>query len=155
MDGNRLAIWPVSVIAAEAWITLTCPTGSVTFAVAVELAKVPVWSVEATTTFVGLPCGRTFTVIAVGAPTGVLVALTTTCTGLLVPGASAMSGVKYEAAGAPGTATLPIETICKVGTFESCGLPVGKTAPGAVATEATGLVVPVKPEVVTASKRMR
>src|SRR5687768_6635251 len=156
ISGNRLAVWPVRVIAANAWMTVTWPTGRLTFAVAEELAKLPVWLAAGTGTCVGAaPEGIKRTVITVGAPTGVLVASTTTGTGLDVPGASVRSGAKYEALRCAGTARFPIEVIASVGTFSSAGLPAGETAPGAVATDAMGEVLPAKPMGANASRRMR
>src|SRR2546426_1820145 len=90
ISGNNAAVRVGSVKLPNAFSMLTSPVGKVRLAVAVAEEKVPV--VGVLPMLVGLPdCGTSFTVKTV--PTGVLVAVRVTGTGLVVPDGKETSAV--------------------------------------------------------------
>ena len=76
----------------------TCPAGTASVAEAVELLQLPVLGAVSVGTTNKAPCGIVCTLKTV--PGGVLVAVSVTVTGLVVPGGSRKSGVAYEPVGA-------------------------------------------------------
>src|SRR5438128_2207563 len=126
---------------ANAEMTAGSLVGSVTLAVAVEEASVPLSGVLVAR--VDAPMKPT-TVIASVVPTGTFVAAMLTVTGFAVVPGKTTSGAKKAPPGLAGAATPPTEVICRVGAFArvtDVGAPVLTEAATAPVTVADRLLV--------------
>lgn len=131
-----------NVKSLHAFNTLTCPTGTVTLNVAVDVATLPV-EVAVRGAAAAANCGMCLSLKVV--PTGIFVPVTSTDTGFVVPPGRVRSAVEYVPPVVEGVETPPMALMRSDGRPVKAGVLAAVTGPQVVEMLGTGFHGPVVP----------